>query len=114
MKSRYSTSRWLARWRLLAALLTTLGLLAELGEPSPLVGAILPSLVVIMMLVLVVHAQRLLDTLPVARQESEPSLGFASCDSHTGRNTSAGDAACQIEFMSAPQCPAHRHHPTKQ
>ena len=114
MKSRYSRSRWLARWRLLAALLTTLGLLAELGEPSPLAVAIYPSLVVIMVLSLVVHAQRLLDTLPVVREASEPPLGFASCDSHTGRNTSAADAACNVESMSAPPCPAHRNHPTKQ
>ena len=55
MQSSCSRSRWLARWRLLTALLGTLGLIAELREPSVWVAAIVPSLVVIMVLVLVVQ-----------------------------------------------------------
>lgn len=108
MQSRCSKSRWLARWRLFAALLSTLGLLAELREPSVWVAAIVPSLVVVMVLVLVVHAQRLLDTLPVVREASESALGFANCDDHTERDTRAGEAA--LDFVPSPEysCPANR------
>ena len=108
MQSSCSRSRWLARWRLLTALLSTLGLLAELREPSVWVAAIVPSLVVVMVLVLVVHAKRLLDTLPVVREAGESPLGFACRDDHTERDAFAGEAA--LDFVPSPECscPASR------
>jgi hypothetical protein len=109
MTSNVSRSRLLARWRLLTALLTALGLLAELREPSVWTAAIVPSLVVIMMLVLVVHAQRLFDTLPVVREASEPTigpLGFACQDEHTNGLRCAGEAACDCFDSATSPIPA--------
>jgi hypothetical protein len=66
-----------------------LGLLSEALEPSPLVCAIYPSLLMLMLLVLVAEGHRVLDRLPVSGDDDErilgsPALGFGLCDRHTG------------------------------